>query len=197
MENQENKKADSSRQEVQEPQKPKATDGSKTMPVTSGVQKQSVGGGIKPKTVSEIQKQDAAGPVAFDFGFENGMAKVTLTHNGTQGGVAVTGYVHTDNLLDKLEQAIPGDWDKAPIAALKMLVRNYTAEQARQEDEKKKEEQKKENEKKQEEEAKTSHLASDHVVQPEESRQDNLDARIEARKAELKAQHEEQNQESK
>lgn len=90
-------------------------------------------------SVSSIQDQisNALKGVDVAFKFEKGKARLTLSHSGSDAGVLINAYVSTDNLLDKLEQAIPGDWDKGIIAIIKVAI-NSMAEEAPASDDKKK-----------------------------------------------------------
>lgn len=62
--------------------------------------------------------------IDFDFKIEDGKLKVIVNHDGNDAGVKVEAYVNSDRLLDKLEQAIPGDWDKGVILILKAAIAN-------------------------------------------------------------------------
>jgi hypothetical protein len=54
----------------------------------------------------------------------NGVAKISLVIDGSLGQTVVSQTVDAGYLIDKLEEAIPGDWDKLPAAGLKGLVKS-------------------------------------------------------------------------
>jgi hypothetical protein len=79
-----------------------------------------------------MEKDIAEGQIgtvgAYDLEFKGGKLtfKVNLAKDVAEG-VSVKSdtefSVSSDSVLDALERAIPGDWDKSPIAALKALLK--------------------------------------------------------------------------
>jgi hypothetical protein len=71
--------------------------------------------------VSVAQEQK---PIDFDLEVKDGKIKLIVTHEGSDAGANLTISLNSDKLLDKLEKAIPGDWDKGVIAILKATLAN-------------------------------------------------------------------------
>ena len=82
---------------------------------------------IHPAALESQEKESVLSGVDFDFKIENGNLLLTLSHDGSDAGVKLQLNVHSDKLLDKLESAIPGDWDKGIIAILKAAIANIKA----------------------------------------------------------------------
>lgn len=70
------------------------------------------------------QDESVLSAIEFDFNVKDGQLFLNVGHNGTTAGINVILNVNSDALLDKLETAIPGDWDKGIIAILKAAIAN-------------------------------------------------------------------------
>ena len=60
--------------------------------------------------------------VDFDLEIVDGKIILKLSHEGSDAGAEVKVTLNSDRLLDKLEQKIPGDWDKGVIAIIKAAL---------------------------------------------------------------------------
>lgn len=79
----------------------------------------------KPESQNEVaQKESILSNVELDFKVESGKLILTVTHEGSDAGVKLDLHLNSDRLLDKLEAAIPGDWDKGIIMILKSAIAN-------------------------------------------------------------------------
>lgn len=56
--------------------------------------------------------------------FEGGKAKLVLGHSHASGSVSLVAEEDAGYFLDKLADAIPGDWDRAVIEVVKGIVKS-------------------------------------------------------------------------
>lgn len=72
--------------------------------------------------MSEIVTTEIAKDVDLKISFAGGKATIAIQQTDKMGETQITRTLDAGYLLDKIEEAIPGDWDKAPFMALKALI---------------------------------------------------------------------------
>ena len=79
---------------------------------------------VHPAALETQEQESVLSNIDFDFKVEEGKLVFTVGHEGSDAGIELKLNVDSDRLLDKLEAAIPGDWDKTIIAVLKGVIKN-------------------------------------------------------------------------